>query len=300
MKILLFGKNGQLGWELQRSLLPLGDLTTLARDSQDFCGDLTDLLGLADTIKKIKPDVIVNAAAYTAVDRAESEPDMALLINSDAPRVLAKEAKLLDALLVHFSTDYVFDGLGDHSWREEDATNPLNIYGETKLAGEQAVRNINCKYLIFRTSWVFGARGNNFAKTMIKLAQEQNSLTVINDQHGAPASVELLADVVAHAIRTVQQQTGLEGLYHVTANGETSWYHYACFVIDYALKAGVNLKIKSDQIRPVPSNAFHVAAKRPKNSRLDTTKFEKAFNLKMPHWKTGVSRMLSEIIENKS
>ncbi len=300
MKILLFGKNGQLGWELQRSLLPLGEVIALARDSQDFCGNLGDLQGLADTVKIIKPDVIVNAAAYTAVDNAESEPEMASLINSDAPGVLAKQAKLLDALLIHFSTDYVFDGVGDHSWLEKDATNPLNVYGETKLAGEQAINNTGCKYLIFRTSWVFSARGKNFAKTMLKLAQDRNSLTVIDDQYGAPASAELLADVVAHAIRAVQQQTGLEGLYHVTANGETSWYHYACFVIDYALKAGVDLKIKPDQIKPVPSEAFHVAAKRPKNSRLNITKLEKAFNLKMPHWKTGVSRMLSEIIENKS
>ncbi len=300
MKILLFGKNGQLGWELQRSLAPLGEVIALAKDSQDFCGDLENLQGLTDTIQKIKPDVIVNAAAYTAVDKAESEPDMALLINSEAPEVLAREAKILDALFIHFSTDYVFDGQGDHPWLEKDETNPLNIYGETKLAGEQAVRNISCKYLILRTSWVFSARGNNFAKTMLRLAQERNSLTVIDDQYGAPASAELLADVVAHAIRAVQQQTGMEGLYHVTASGETSWYHYACFVIDYALKAGVNLKVKSDQIKPVPSEAFNVVAKRPKNSCLNASKFEKVFNLKMPHWKTGVSRMLTEIIENKS
>ncbi len=299
MRILLLGKNGQLGWELQRSLLPLGEVIAVARDGQNFCGDLMNLKGLANTVKKIRPDVIVNAAAYTAVDQAENEADLARIINSDAPEVLAKEAKILDALLIHFSTDYVFDGQGDHAWLETDATNPLNVYGVTKLAGEQAIRNINCKHLIFRTSWVFSPRGNNFAKTMLRLAQERNSLTVIDDQYGAPTGAELLSDITAHAIRTVLQQSGLEGLYHVAAAGETSWYHYARFIVDSALKAGVNLKIKPDQIKSVPSEAFHVAAKRPKNSRLNTAKLEKAFNLKMPHWKTGVSRMLTEIIENK-
>lgn len=300
MRILLFGKNGQVGWELQRSLSPLGKVIALARDDQEFCGDLTDLQGLSDTIKNIKPDVIVNAAAYTAVDKAESETDLAYVINAEAPEVMAKAAKLLGALFIHYSTDYVFDGSGNHSWLETDAPKPLNNYGATKLAGEQAIFNANCKHLIFRTSWVYSALGNNFAKTMLRLAQERNNLTVINDQYGAPTGAELLADVTAHAVRTLQQKTGLEGTYHLTAAGETNWYDYACFVIDYALQMGINLKCKPENIGPVVSEAFQVAAKRPKNSLLNTSKLEKKFNLQLPHWQIGVRRMLTELIGNKA
>ena len=292
--ILLFGKNGQVGWELQRSLAPLGELIALDVDSQDFCGDLTNLSGLAKSIRDVAPDVIVNAAAHTAVDKAESEPELARTINALAPGVLAQEAKRLGAWLVHYSTDYVFDGSGDRPWLEADMTGPLCIYGKTKLEGEEAVRSAACKHLIFRTSGVYAARGGNFAKTMLKLAQERDSLKVIDDQVGAPTGADLLADVTAHAIRTAMQRPEVAGLYHLTAGGQTSWHAYASFVIDCARQAGVEIKVSPDAIQAVPTSAFPTVAKRPMNSRLDTTRFQNTFDLKLPHWQTGVSRMLNE------
>jgi dTDP-4-dehydrorhamnose reductase len=292
--ILLFGKNGQVGWELQRSLAPLGELIALDVDSQDFCGDLTNLSGLAKSIRDVAPDVIVNAAAHTAVDKAESEPELARTINALAPGVLAQEAKRLGAWLVHYSTDYVFDGSGDRPWLEADMTGPLCIYGKTKLEGEEAVRSAACKHLIFRTSWVYAARGGNFAKTILRLAQERDSLKVIDDQIGAPTGADLLADVTAHAIRTAMQRPEVAGLYHLTAGGQTSWHAYAGFVIDCARQAGVEIKVAPEAVQAVPTSAFPTAAKRPMNSRLDTTRLQNAFNLKLPHWQTGVSRMLNE------
>lgn len=297
MKILLLGKNGQVGWELQRSLAPLGELIALDRDSQDYCGDLTKLQGLAETVQQITPDIIVNAAAYTAVDKAESEAELAHLINADAAGVLAQQAKQIDAWLIHYSTDYVFDGSGETPWQEADTTGPLGVYGATKLAGEQAIQNTDCKHLIFRTSWVYSARGNNFAKTMLRLAQERESLTVINDQFGAPTGANLLADVTAHAIRTLQTTPELAGLYHLVAGGETSWHGFASFVIDYAQKKGHNLKTTVETIAPVPTSAFPTPAKRPSNSRLNTNKLQTSFALTLPDWKTGVTRMLTEFLE---
>ena len=297
MKILLFGKNGQVGWELQRSLAPLGEVIALGPDSQDYCGDFTNLQGLAETVQKIKPDIIVNAAAHTAVDKAESEAELAQTINADAPALLAHEAKTLNAWLIHYSTDYVFDGSGSTPWLETDATAPLGVYGATKLAGEQAIQNSGCKHLIFRTSWVYGAHGNNFAKTMLRLAQERDSLSVINDQIGAPTGADLLADVTAHTIRTVQTQPELSGLYHLVASGETSWHGYASYVIDTAQKMGLELKTSLKSINPVPTSAFPTPAERPKNSRLNTHKLQSSFDLTLPDWQTGVARMLSEFIE---
>ncbi|MBT5222755.1 MAG: dTDP-4-dehydrorhamnose reductase [Gammaproteobacteria bacterium] len=297
MKILLLGKNGQLGWELQRSLAPLGEVIALDRNSQDFCGDLIRLEDLAATIRQIKPAIIVNAAAYTAVDKAESETELAQTINADAVAVLAQEAKLLDAWLVHFSTDYVFAGNGTRAWQETDKTGPLNIYGVTKLAGEKAIQESACKHLIFRTSWVYGARGNNFAKTMLRLATERDSLTVIRDQVGAPTGADLIADVTAHAVRTVQVAPELSGLYHLVAAGETSWHGYACYVIKTAQKMGQKLKITVDAIAPVATSAFPTPAKRPENSRLNTGKVEANFALTLPHWQIGVTRMLTEFLE---
>ena len=224
MKILLFGKNGQVGWELQRSLAPLGELVALDADSRELCGDFTDLDGLVRTVRAVAPDVIVNAAAHTAVDKAESEPELVRTLNALAPAVLAQEAQRCNAWLVHYSTDYVFDGSGDRPWRETDATAPLSVYGATKLEGEQLIRQAACRHLIFRTSWVYGARGGNFAKTMLRLAQERDRLTVIDDQIGAPTGADLLADVTAHALRTARQQPELSGLYHLVAAGETSWH----------------------------------------------------------------------------
>jgi dTDP-4-dehydrorhamnose reductase len=297
MKILLLGKNGQVGWELQRSLAPLGELIALDHDSKDFCGDFTDLGGLARTVRSIAPDVIVNAAAHTAVDKAESEPELVRTINALAAGVLAQEAERANAWLIHYSTDYVFDGSGDKPWVESDATAPLNVYGATKLEGEQLIALSGCRHLIFRTSWVYGARGGNFAKTMLKLARERDSLSVINDQIGAPTGADLLADITAHAIRTALQRPEVSGLYHLVAGGETSWHGYASFVIDYARRNGVSLKVAADAIKPVPTSAFPTPAKRPHNSRMDTTKLQNTFGLKMPSWEIGVERMLSEVLE---
>jgi len=297
MKILLFGKNGQVGWELQRSLAPLGEVVALGIDSQNLCGDFTNLEGIADAVRAVAPDVIVNAAAHTAVDKAESEPERARIINALAPGVLAGEAQRRGAWLMHYSTDYVFDGSGDTPWRETDGTGPLGVYGLTKLEGEQVIRASGCRHLIFRTSWVYGARGNNFAKTMLRLAKERDRLTVIDDQIGSPTGADLLADVSAHAIRTALQQPELSGLYHLAAGGETSWHAYASFVLDFARRAGIELKVAPETVIPVPTSAFPTPAKRPHNSRLDTQKLQNTFGLQLPHWQAGVARMLTEVLE---
>ena len=297
MKILLFGKNGQVGWELQRSLAPLGELVAVDSTSKELCGDFTDLQGIARTVRAVAPDVIVNAAAHTAVDKAESESELARSINALAPGVLAQEAQRANAWLVHYSTDYVFDGRSEKPWLESDATAPLNVYGATKLEGEQLILQSGCRHLIFRTSWVYGARGGNFAKTMLKLARERDSLSVINDQVGAPTGADLLADVTAHALRTAQLRPDVSGLYHLVAGGETTWHGYAGFVIDYARCAGIPLKVAQDAIKAVPTSAFPTPAKRPHNSRMDTTKLQRTFNLYLPEWQAGVERMLSEVLE---
>jgi dTDP-4-dehydrorhamnose reductase len=297
MKILLFGKNGQVGWELQRSLAPLGELIALDSSSRELCGDLSDLEGIARTARAVAPDVIVNAAAHTAVDKAESETGRARTINALAPGVLAQEAQRANAWLVHYSTDYVFDGSGEKPWLESDATAPLNVYGATKLEGEQLIVQSGCRHLVFRTSWVYGARGGNFAKTMLKLARERDSLSVIDDQIGAPTGADLLADITAHAIRTAQLRPDVSGLYHLVAGGETSWHGYAGFVIDFARRAGIPLKVAKDAIKAVPTSAFPTPAKRPHNSRMDTTKLQRTFDLHLPQWQAGVERMLSEVLE---
>ncbi|NOT64507.1 MAG: dTDP-4-dehydrorhamnose reductase [Methylotenera sp.] len=297
MKILLLGKNGQVGWELQRSLAPLGEVVVLGANNQEMCGDLTNLEGLAQTIRVVAPNVIVNAAAHTAVDKAESEPELVHMINALAPGVLAQEAKRIGALLVHYSTDYVFDGTGETPWLESDATAPLSVYGKSKLAGEAAIIASGCQHLIFRTSWVYAARGGNFAKTMLKLAQERDALKVINDQVGAPTGADLLADVTAHAIRTAMQRPEVCGLYHLVAGGQTTWHGYANFVIDYAREHGLDIKVAPEAIAPVPTSAFPTPAKRPLNSRLNTSKLRDAFNLNLPDWQSGVTRMLAEILQ---
>lgn len=246
MRILLFGKGGQVGWELQRSLAPLGQVFALDHDSAEgLSGDFTNLDGLAETVRRVAPDVIVNAAAYTAVDKAETEADLARTINALAPGVLAEEAEKLDAWLVHYSTDYVFDGSGEKPWFESDATGPLSTYGSTKLEGEQAVARC-AKHLIFRTSWVYAARGANFAKTMLRLARERDQLKVIDDQIGAPTGAELLADVTALAVHAVQGQPGLAGLYHLAASGETSWHGYARLVIGHARQMGQPIRVADE------------------------------------------------------
>ena len=300
MKILLFGKNGQAGWELQRSLAPLGEVTALDTGDGERCGDFTRPQEIVATVRAVSPHVIVNAAAHTAVDRAESEPQLVHTINAFVPGALAQEAKRLDALLVHYSTDYVFDGTGDRPWIETDATGPLNVYGASKLQGEDLIRQAGCKHLIFRTSWVYAARGGNFARTMLKLAAERDSLSVIDDQIGAPTGAELLADVTAHAIRMTAREPGLCGLYHLVASGETSWHGYARFVLEHARRSGVPLKVVPEAIRAVPSSEFSSAARRPLNSRLDTGKLQQAFGLNLPPWQNGVARMLTEYIERQA
>jgi len=294
MKILLFGKSGQVGWELQRSLAPLGDVVALASSSEEMCGNLRNFEGIAETVRKIAPDVIVNAAAYTAVDKAESEPELAAALNAVAPGVLAEEALRCGALLVHYSTDYVFDGSGELPRAETDPTGPLGVYGRTKLEGETAIRNSGCRHLIFRTSWVHAARGKNFAKTILKLAGEREKISVIADQVGAPTGADLLADATAHAIKQALREPEVSGLYHLVAFGETSWHGYAAFVCELVRRAGVTLKVQT--IEAVPSSGFPTAARRPLNSRLDTSKFQAAFDLRLPHWQTGVERLLLEIL----
>ena len=295
MKILLLGKDGQVGWELQRALAPLGELIALGRSgAQGLSGDLSDLSALRASIDAVAPDVIVNAAAHTAVDKAESEAELARRINAEAPGVLAQAAAQCGALLVHYSTDYVFDGSGSQPWREDDATGPLSVYGRTKLDGEEAIRASGCTHLIFRTSWVYAARGGNFAKTMLRLAAERERLTVIADQIGAPTGAELIADVSAHAIRSVRADAGLAGTYHLAAAGETSWHGYASFVIEAARARGVALKVS--EIAPIPSTDYPTPAARPLNSQLDTSRLRSAFGLHMPHWQQGVERMLDEIL----
>jgi dTDP-4-dehydrorhamnose reductase len=300
MKILLLGKNGQVGWELQRSLAPLGEVIALDSRSQGLCGDLSQLQALAATVHSVKPNIIVNAAAHTAVDKAESEPEKAHLLNALAPQVLADVAQQLGAWLVHYSTDYVFNGSGDRPWQEDDATAPLSIYGESKRAGEEAIIASGCRHLLFRTSWVYAARGHNFIKTMLRLAQQRDTLQVIDDQIGAPTGAELIADVTAHAIRVALQQPAVSGLYHLVASGTTHWHGYAQFVIESARAAGLPISVTSHAIHAVATSAFPTAATRPHNSRLATHKLQHTFDLTLPEWQTGVSRVLSELMESSA
>jgi dTDP-4-dehydrorhamnose reductase len=296
MKILLLGKNGQVGWELQRSLAPLGQVLALDRHSTDVCGDLNQPERLAQTVRDWRPDVVVNAAAHTAVDKAESEPELARCLNATAPAALAQAAAELGAWLVHYSTDYVFNGQGEKPWQESDATGPLSLYGQTKLEGEQAIVASGCKHLIFRTSWVYAARGGNFAKTMLRLAAERERLTVIDDQHGAPTGADVIADITAHAIRGVMRQPELAGVYHLVAAGETTWHGYASHVIAQARQIQPALALKVSEIAPVPTASFPTPAQRPLNSRLSTHKLQQAFGLVLPPWQQGVDRLLAETL----
>ncbi|AEY02711.1 dTDP-4-dehydrorhamnose reductase [Oceanimonas sp. GK1] len=293
MKILLLGKNGQVGWELQRALAPLGEVIALDRHSQEYCGDLSNLPGLVHTLHTLKPNVIVNAAAYTAVDQAETEHAQATLINAEAVALLAKEACALGAWLVHYSTDYVFNGAGSTPWREEDTPAPLNHYGASKLAGERAVIWHCSRYLLFRTSWVYGARGSNFARTMLRLGKARSTLGVIHDQVGSPTGAALIADVTAHALHKAMQQPELAGLYHLAAAGSASWYDYASLVFEQARKAGIPLALTS--LEAIPSSAWQAAAKRPLNSRLDCRRLEAVFELSLPPWQQGLQHTLTVI-----
>lgn len=297
MKILLFGKDGQVGWELQRALAPLGELVALDHDSTELHGNFAQPEALAATVRAVRPAVIVNAAAHTAVDKAEAEPDFARALNATAPGVIAREAAAIGATLVHYSTDYVFDGSGHAPRSESAATNPLSVYGRTKLEGEQLVQASGCRHLVLRTSWVYAARGGNFARTMLRLAAEREQLKVIDDQIGAPTGADLLADATAHALRAMAERPGLGGLYHLVAGGETSWHGYARFVVEWARARGHAIKVPADQVLPIATRDYPTPATRPLNSRLDTEKFQSDFGLRLPDWQAGVQRMLREVLE---
>ncbi len=298
MKLLLLGADGQVGWELRRALAPLGKVTALGRGGGDgLCGDLAAPERVTATIRREAPDVIVNAAAYTAVDRAESEPAVAHTVNAEAPGVLAREAQRNGTWLVHYSTDYVFDGSGQRPWREEDPPAPLSVYGRTKHEGEIAVQRSGCKHLVFRTSWVYAARGRNFIRIMLRLAAERETLQVIDDQHGAPTGAALIADATAHALRSLMtQSSGRNGVYHLAASGETTWHGYACWLIEHARAAGWPVRLADGGLEAVPTEKFPVQATRPRNSRLDCTLLESVFGLSMPDWRDGVSQVVSELL----
>ena len=296
MKILLLGMNGQVGWELQRALAPLGELTALDFDTPGpWRADFSQPETLMPMLQALRPELIVNAAAHTAVDKAESEPDLARRINATAPGVLARFAADRGVTLVHYSTDYVFDGSGHAPRDETAATAPLSVYGRTKLEGEELIRASGCRHLILRTSWVYAARGGNFARTMLRLAAERDSLSVIDDQIGAPTGADWLADITAHAARAVIAAPTLAGTYHAVAAGETSWHGYASHVIEWAREHGQPIKVPADAIAAVPTTAFPTPARRPLNSRLSTRKLRQTFDLHPPHWQAGVERMLAEV-----
>ena len=296
MKILLLGCDGQVGWELQRSLQPLGEVVALDFQSRDFAADFSKPDALAATVQAVRPGLIVNAAAHTAVDKAESEPALAQAINADAPGVLARSAAACGAWLVHYSTDYVFDGAGDQPRSEDAPTGPLSVYGRTKLDGEAQIRASGCRHLILRTSWVYAARGGNFARTMLRLAGTKTELNVIDDQIGAPTGADLLADLTALMARAAQAQPDLAGTYHAVAAGATSWHGYARLVIETARARGVALTLPAASLLPIPTSAYPTPAPRPLNSRLDTRKLRERFGVHLPDWESGVRRLLDEIL----
>jgi dTDP-4-dehydrorhamnose reductase len=293
MKILLTGKNGQVGFELHKKLNALGEL--IATDREEL--DLTNPDAIKKFIDQTRPDIIINPAAYTAVDKAESEIDLAYQINTIAPEVLADKARELDIPLVHFSTDYVFDGLKKGAYVETDSTNPQSVYGKTKCEGEEKVRT-HPKHIILRTSWVFGVHGNNFLKTMLRLFKEKDSLNIISDQWGSPTSATMLADVTFKIVDTIIKNKNFNdyGTYHVTNDGETNWQQYASLIAGELVKLNVKIKCGPDQIRPILTSGYPTAAKRPLNSRLNCEKLKKTFVLELPHWEMEVKKVLREVI----
>lgn len=295
MKLLVTGKNGQVGFELQRALAPLGEVTAV---DQSEC-DISDEGAVRGLVREVRPDVIVNPAAYTAVDKAESDRGIAFAVNARAPAVLGEEAARLGGLVIHFSTDYVFDGTKDGAYTEDDVPNPQSVYGASKWEGERALAQATPRHLILRTSWVVGAHGSNFAKTMLRLAAERERLRVVADQFGAPTSAALLADVTAHLVRQYQKERDAAfpyGTYHVAAGGETHWCEYARFVISEAVAAGKTLKAGPDAIAAISTAEYPTPAVRPANSRLDTQRFRDTFGLRLPHWQDGLRHVLQQIL----
>ena len=295
MKILLTGKNGQVGFELQRALAPLGTVVSVGTTD---C-DLADAQAVRRLVQAVQPQVIINPAAYTAVDRAETDAPTARAVNAVAPGILGEEAARLGAFVIHYSTDYVYEGNKAGFYLESDATAPQSVYGQTKLDGEQALAAATAQHLILRTSWVVGAHGGNFAKTMLRLAGDRDELKVVADQWGAPTSAALIADTTAHILRQYQRE-GTQafpfGTYHLAAAGETSWHQYAQFVIGEALARGQVLRAHPDRVLPIPASAYPTPAKRPQNSRLDTQRLRTAFGLHLPHWQQGVGHILQQIL----
>lgn len=294
LKFLLTGKDGQVGFELQRSLAVLGEIVAVGRSE---C-DLTDITAVRELVARVKPDVIVNPAAYTAVDKAETETVLARIVNTQVPQVLGEEANRHGALVIHYSTDYIFDGELNRPYIETDAPNPQSVYGHTKYAGEQALMAATPRHLILRTSWVAGAHGQNFAKTMLRLAMERDHLCVVADQQGSPTSAALLADLTAHVIQQWRDKPGNfpYGLYHCTTEGEVSWYDYARFVIEKAGQAGKPIRVLPTDIEPISTDAYPLPAKRPANSRLNCQRFKDTFQLELPHWQSGISHLLEQIL----
>lgn len=294
--LLVTGSNGQVGFELRRSLAPLGEVIALDRTA---C-DLSRPDSLREVVRSIRPDVIVNAAAYTAVDQAETEQALAFAVNGAAPGVLAEEARAAGSLLVHYSTDYVFAGTGDSPYIESDATGPLSVYGQSKLAGEAAVEAAQGSSIVLRTSWVAGAHGANFAKTMLRLGRERDALRVIADQFGAPTTASLIADVTARIIDRAWlhgDRAGFPGgIYHLAAAGETSWHGYATEVLRHAASKGVVLKVDPDAIEAIPATAYPLPAPRPSNSRLSTQKLRETFDIHLPDWQQGVHHLLDQLL----
>jgi dTDP-4-dehydrorhamnose reductase len=298
MKVLLFGRDGQLGWQLQRSLGAIADVVAPPRVGAKPDGDVQDAVSVNAWIDAVRPDVVVNAAAYTAVDRAEDDEPAAFAVNAGACETLAAASARIGAWLVHYSSDYVYDGSGERPWREGDAPGPLGAYGRSKLAGDEAVARGNPRHLILRTSWVFDSWGNNFARSILKAAQARDALTVVADQWGAPTRAALLADLTAHMLRMACASpagTALAGTYHAAAAGFTNWHAYAVLVLEEALAHGVRLRATPDRIQPIPSSAYPVRAARPKNSRLDTSKLRETFHLAMPPWQDGVRAVVAEL-----
>ena len=301
MKILLLGKNGQVGWELQRALQPLGEVIALDRQTnpEGWCGDVANFSEISKVFEQVCPDIVVNATAYTAVDKAETDAEQAHLINVLAVKHLAEECHKHSTLLIHYSTDYVFGGTGVLAWKEDEQTAPVNLYGQTKRDGELALEQSGVPFLNFRTSWVYAARGNNFIKTMLKLAQMKEELNIIHDQVGVPTGAALIADVTAQVIRyytlqSSEQKAALHGHYHLAPKGETTWYDYAQFVFVQAEEKGLVLTLK--QVNPIETQAYPTPAKRPLNSRLNTDKLQQNFKLHLPDWQQGVAQVLEELL----